>query len=243
MPNLSLSSIPSSHLPAARWTAATLASLAREEHLERRPRRLTEPNHATWRQFRGRMGWSDLVDLLAEDAAVLHPVPFDCERLLGPKARYRRQLPMAQLQQWIDAVGDATEPSGADYVRDQAKRFDLTTLFARANLHQVKPHHRILELPGTGGQLAHHVVTTQDGIYIQDSFTVACTDWRELALAGFITVELRAPHADFASIDPDLSQARTRSFDYVFGLAPEKGGRFPKERLLELFGNATVVLV
>jgi hypothetical protein len=121
---------------------------------------------------------------------------------------------------------------------------------ARSDLYVVKPHQRVLELPGTGGQLAHHLVTAQRDLTLHENFVVACSSWQELTLAGIIALELGAPHSDFAPrVDvEDLKKTdhsvRQRSFDFVIGLHPDKGGLFRVENQLAIwFPTAKVLLV
>jgi len=168
--------------------------------------------------------------------------------VMEPDAWGLERLPEDLVAGWMDEVGGLDlQASGADYIMAQARLLGLPSRMARADLHQVKSHQKILELPGTGGQLAHHIVTSQDGIYLQDNFLVACGTWEELVLAGLVAVDVGAPNSDFARLDADLSYARedTRrtSFDFVVGLAPDKGGLFEPQRMQELFPNARVVLV
>ena len=230
------------------YGAAVLHALARDEATGHRPRRLTEPGHATWSRFRGRLGWAHLLQLVAEDAAVVQAVPFDMERILGPDSPRLGHLPEVLVQGWFGQLDtlDLGAPS-LDYIMGQAKLLGLPSRMARADLHQVKAHHKVLELPGTGGQLAHHLVSTQDEIFLQDNFMVACESWQDLTLAGLVAVDLVAPNADFALLDPELAHAREETlrttFDFVVGLHPDKGGRFEPGRLQELFPNARVVLV
>jgi hypothetical protein len=242
VPELPLEGLSQAQVHAGRWAAAAACALAREEQLDRRPRRLLEPGHATWQRFRGRLGWRHLLLLQADDAAAVRPVPFDAIRVL-PKAAADAldELPDALVHRWLGAL-EAPVVDGPAYLQEQAKRLGLPTRMARSELHKVKPHHRVLELPGTGGQLAHHVATTQPDIFVQDVFTVACDGWEELVLAGLVALELRAPSADFARIDPALERVG-RSFDFVFGLHPDKGGRHTEARLREVFAPAEVVLV
>src|SRR5687767_2262450 len=65
------------------FALALLHAIARDEAAGRRPARLTEPGQATWNRFRGRLGSAGLLQLLAEDGAVVHPIPFDPARLGG----------------------------------------------------------------------------------------------------------------------------------------------------------------
>jgi hypothetical protein len=121
---------------------------------------------------------------------------------------------------------------------------------ARSDLHVVKPHQKVLELPGTGGQLAHHIVRAQGDVTLQDNFTLACSTWQELTLAGVVALDLGAPHTDFITklADSDLRDAahplRQRSFDFVIGLHPDKGGLFRIEDQLAIwFPTAKILLV
>ena len=219
--------------------AALLHALARDEAAGRRPRRITEPDQATWARFRGRMGPARLLQLVAEDAAVVHPVPFGLAPLDA--------LPDDLVAGWLRQVPELDlDAPGEDYLQAQARLLGVQTRLARADLHRVKPHQKVLELPGTGGQLSHFACTVQQDVFLQDNFTIACESTAELALAGMAAVDLNAPNADFARLDPDLSRTRAeagRSFDFVFGLHPDKGGRFESARLKELFPFTTVVLV
>jgi hypothetical protein len=224
---------------AAVLGAALLHALARDEAAGRRPCRVTETDQATWARFRGRMGPAQFLQLLVEDAAVVHPVPFG----LAPLDSLTDDVVAGWLRQVPELELDAPGP---DYLQAQARLLGVPIRLARADLHRIKPHQKVLELPGTGGQLSHYACTVQQDVFLQDNFTVACDSREELALAGLAALDLNAPNADFAWLDPDLSrirQDRGRSFDFVFGLHPDKGGNFEAPRLRELFPNATVVLV
>lgn len=249
MPELDLAALTSEQRPTGTWAAALLRALARDEAAGRRPVRLTEPHLATWTRFRGRLTATDLLALLFEDAAVLHKVPFD-PAALGDVIRLPR-LPAEVATQWLAALEstDLTSPS-ADYIGEQARLLGLPTRMARSELHVIKPHQKVLELPGTGGQLAHHIVRAQGDVTLQDNFTLACSSWQELTLAGVVALDLGAPHTDFITKlgDSDLRDAshplRQRSFDLVVGLHPDKGGLFRVEDQLAIwFPTAKFLLV
>jgi hypothetical protein len=249
MHSLDVADLTDEQRPTGVWAAALLHALARDEAAGRRPPRLTEPKLDTWSRFRGRLTSADFVELLFEDAAVLHRVPFD-PSALGEHV-CMDQLPEGVADSWIRSIASfpLTSP-GADYVAEQARFLGLTTRMARSDLHAVKPHQKVLELPGTGGQLAYHLVASQRDLSLQDNFVVACSTWQELTLAGVIGVELGAPHTDFVTgieID-DLRKAdhplRQRSFDFVVGLHPDKGGLFRVEDQLAIwFPTAKTLLV
>jgi hypothetical protein len=249
MPSLDISGLTDAQRPTGAWSAALLHALARDEAAGRRPQRLTEPRLATWSRFRGRLTTTDLLALVFEDAAVIHRIPFDPEALGGPIRLDR--LPEALADGWLSALPSINlKAPGADYVGEQARLLGLPTRMARSDLHIVKPHQKVLELPGTGGQLAHHLVSNQRDLTLQDNFAVACGSWQELTLAGVIALELGAPHSDFAvKVEADgLRNAghplRQRSFDFVLGLHPDKGGLFRVEDQLAIwYPNAKVLLV
>lgn len=233
------------------WTAALLLALARDERAGRRPERLTEPGLATWARLRGRLDTRDLLGLLFEDAAVIHPIPFDAAALGEPLDPAR--LPEAVARNWVAALSAGPAEltaDGAAYIAAQARRLGVATRLARSELHVVKPHHRVLELPGSGGQLAHHLITTQGDLSLGDGFTIACHGWRELALAGIVALDLAAPGSGcIQALEPGaLARAehplRRRAFDFVIGPAPDKGGAYGVTDQLALwYPGARVLLV
>lgn len=244
-----VSALNEAQRPTGLWAASLLHALARDEAAGRRRPRLTEPKLDTWMRFRGRLSSVDLVSLLFEDAAVLHRVPFDPETVGGGVRPDR--LPEFVTDGWLKTIESlALNAAGAEYILEQARLLELPTRMARSDLHVVKPHQKVLELPGTGGQLAHHLVNGQKDIELQDNFVVACGSWQELTLAGVVALELGAPHSDFATRADavDLKRPehplRQRSFDCVVGLHPDKGGLFRVEDQLAIwFPTAKILLV
>jgi hypothetical protein len=249
MPVLDLGELLPSQRSDGAWAAGLVHALAREEASGRRTQRLTEAGLATWKRFKGRLSSQDFLSLLFEDAAVLHPVPFDSASL-GAELR-ADQLPQEVVDNWLEALPSLNlAMSPADYIFEQARLLGLPTRMARSDLHVVKPHQRVLELPGTGGQLAHHLVTTQTDLSLQANFVIACDSWQAMTLAGIIGLERGAPNSDFiVRVDlPELRNAehplRRRSFDFVLGLHPDKGGLFRIEDQLAIwFPSARVLLV
>jgi hypothetical protein len=248
MPNVDVSALSGAQRATATWAAAVTHALVRDEAAGRRPVRLTEPRLDTWTRFRGRLNNADLVELMFEDAAVLHRVPFDAAFLGEPlNGSVSHEIADALIQ----AIPSQLQLTPSiDYVAEQARYLGLPTRFARSDLHVVKPHQKVLELPGTGGQMAHHLVTSQKDLTLQDNFAVACTSWQELTLAGVVGLELGAPNTDFAhkiAIN-DLGKSdhplRQRSFDFVVGLHPDKGGLFKvQDQLAIWFPTAKILLV
>ena len=188
-----------------------------------------------------------LLELLLEDAAVTQPFPFDVGRVLPPDVMPGR-LGAELVGAWIEVLRQLDlDAPGPEYITAQARLLGLPTRLGRGNLHKVKPHHRILELPGTGGQLAHHIVSTQPEVFLQDVFTIACDGWRELTLAGLVVVDcgLTGDHLPILD-DPRLESVRAGGsrFDYVIGLEPDKGGAFEPDELGSLLdANGTLILV
>ncbi len=234
---------------AATWAGAVLRALARDEAAGRRPLRLTEPGQATWRRFRGRLGSADLFRLLAEDGAVGHPVPFSPARL--GQALWIDQVDDSTVEQFLEELPSIDlGQTGTAYLDDQARRLGVPSRLARSELHQVKLHQKVLELPGSGGLLSHYLVTTQQGLSLQQNCTIACDGAAELALAGIAALDLGAPNSDFVvAVSPDdLKNAdhplRKQRFDFVVGLHPDKGGKLSTaDQLAMWFHGAKVVLV
>ncbi len=249
MPGLDVSALSNDLQPTGVWAASLLHAIARDEAAGRRTQRLTEPKLDTWARFRARLTSADLVALLFEDAAVLHRVPFDPAPVGGPLRLDR--LPTSIADGWLSSIGSlALDTAGPEYILEQARRLELPMRMARSDLHVVKAHQKVLELPGTGGQLAHHLVTSHKDLTLQDNVVVACSTWQELTLAGIVALELGAPHSDFiVRADADTLKdtahpLRQRSFDYVVGLHPDKGGQFRVEDQLAIwFPTAKALLV
>lgn len=226
---------------ADRWALALLRALVREERTGRRPPRLTESKLATWERFKRRTGPSDLAALMFEDAAVLYPVPFDADALGRPELH---RLTDVGAQQALD---EALGPEPEDYLAAQARTLGLPSRMARSELHVVKPHQRVLELPGTGGQLAHHLVTSQDDLNLETNFVVGTASWAEMTLAGIIGLDLRVADSAFIQDASSLHQPdhplRAERFDFVVGLHPDKGGLYQQEDQLSIWFPAAKVLL
>lgn len=249
MDHLDISILPEDARPVASWASALLVALARDEAAGRRTERLTEPGLGTWTRFRGRLAAPDLIDLLFEDAAVLHRIPFD-PAAVDATLRLDR-LPASAAEAWLQTIPslDLKSPS-ADYLLEQARLLGLPTRLARSELHVVKPHQKVLELPGTGGQLAHHLASAQKDLTLRDNFVVACSTWQELTLAGLVALDRAAPSSDFVlkvdtgELRDPKHPLRQRTFDFVVGLHPDKGGLFRAADQLEIwFPHAKILLV
>jgi hypothetical protein len=243
---LEIPALDSPQTAAAIYLTATLHALAREEHLGRRLRkRLIEPNHATWHRFRGRLGPRDFAELVLENAAVNQPEPFAAEKVLEELAGLRA-LPDSLIADWLAELPKLPlDAPDRDYLEDQAKRLGLTARPAFSDLHKLATHHRVLELPGSGGRLAAHAVRTQPELSLKGMFTIACGSWQERVLAGLVAVSLDVLEYTRISVDPQLDGARAvdGGFTHVFGLKPERGGVFDARTLEGFFPSATIVLV
>ena len=228
---------------AATYVAAMIHALAREEQHGRRPRRLLEPDHATWNRFRGRMGARDLFELVLEDAAVTQAEPFHAAAILeAPEAL--DAVPEALIADLLAAAPKLTlDASSSDYIDGQATLLGITARPALGDLRRIQPHDRVLELPGTGGRIAAHLVRTQPDLSLKDIFTIACATWQERVLAGLVAVESGAVGAVRILLDPTLAQVRDTgiTFSVVFGLKPEKGGLFAGSRVSELLQDRVLL--
>jgi hypothetical protein len=235
--------------PTGLWTLALLHAIAREEVRGRRPPRLLAPVPFMWSPFRSRLEPADFVSLLFEDAAVTNPIPFD-PYAVGPELALPC-LPDTVLEAWVLRMGSIPHGApGADYLSEQASRLGLPTGLARLELAPAPPSRTILELPGSGGQLAYALVQRDRTLVLEDAIVVACSGWKELTLAGLVALELGAARTDFivpvASEPPHPpSHPRiARGFARVLGLSAESGGPpWDDHALARSFPGAEVVLV
>lgn len=255
MDPLDPSAAPSPLRPIATFAVAALHALAREEAQGRRAARLLDVSRAAWTRFQGRLTIADFVDLLIEDAAVTQPQPF-----AQPPPGTLADLPDALVDRWLRALPSLDlRAAPADYLQTQARRLGLPTRLARSALPRLQPSQRLLELPGTGGQLAFHVVHHSD-LRFADTVSIACATWQELLLAGLCAVECGARGDLPLFLDPDLRRARGtaaaedsallpiatydgRRVDVVAGLAEDSGGAFSETHLGSLLPGATLALV
>ncbi len=229
--------------PDVIYAASLLHALARDEAAGRRPQRLLEPELATWARFKGRLTSRHLLRLLCEDAAVVHKIPFEGHKL--------DDVPDELIDAWLSELPRLDlKAASADYIAAQAKLLGLPTRLGRSELHQMKPHQRVLELPGTGGQLVHHILTTQPGLDLATNAVIAASTWQELTLAGIVALDFGAPSSDAIlsvpanALTQDKHPLRTARFDFVVGLHPDKGGLFRVEDQLAIwFSGAKILLV
>ncbi len=229
---------------AAAISAATL-SLARSERRGERPESVGGEALQAWQLFKGRLTTADYIELLIENAAASQPFAYDLPGLLDDEHLYS-ELPPVLASEWteqlpaLDLARDAEE-----FITDVARLLKLPTRFNRTSLHKVLPHHRVLELPGTGGQLALHAVRRDEGVYLADSFTIACGTRQERLLAGLVAVECGVVAAAPIVLDPTLDTSRElhARYDHVIGLHPDNGGLFPANQLAIWFPSATVKLI
>lgn len=237
---------PDTARSAAVAVSAAVYALARDEKAGRRPLRLLEPELATWGRFRGQLGVRDLLALLLEDAAVLHAVPFDLPALLGLDDPLE-PLSNDQLAAWLSGL--ATQPLDAaprEYIEDLARHLGLLARPAFSELRKHQANHRVLELPGTGGRLAAHLVQQNPQLSLRDVFTIACATWQEELLAGLIAVEFGVVGATRILRTLDLAAMRDEesvAYTHVIGLRPDKGGHFSENEVHARFASAEVVLV
>ena len=79
----------------------------------------------------------------------------------------------------------------------QARLLGLPTRLSRSDLHVVKPHQKVLELPGTGRAARTPYGLTSMTSRFTTALSLACDSWQELTLAGIVALELSAA-SDFA---------------------------------------------
>lgn len=202
----------------ARLLETTLRSIARLEVAGVRDPRLTEPDHARWHRFRRKLGWRAFVELLHEDLAGAFPVPFDLTRWSESPLL---DLTESEAEQLIaDAVRSVATPAEpAVFLRDCARTLSLPASGTLSDLTKVQPHHRVLELPGSGGRLAAALCIGGSGLAFHAQFTFVADSTAEHVAIGLAAVELRANEPRILTVEAlRAAKAAGESFDRVFGL-------------------------
>lgn len=230
-----------------------LHALARRERSDRAPRRLLEENLATWNQFKGNLELNHLLALVAEDAALRFPLPADPRRVLGPETtRGFTDVKSTRVYQWmLDLTPERLDAPVAEALAGYARALGLPHRFAGSDLHKLQAPTRVLELPGSGGQLVARALERSPDAWLHTNCTVLTGSWAERALAGLVAMELDAPGVDFVHDDDArlawaTEKTRRDRFDLVFGLKPERldaGPKWDERTLAARFPAATVVLV
>jgi hypothetical protein len=224
-----------------------LQALARRERAGRAPQRLLEPGLATWEQLRGNLRLQHLLALLVEDTAVRFPLPADLRRVLGAEVDLTR-LSDAVVYSWISALSpEVLDAPRAEALTAYGRLLGLPTRFAGADLRKLQAETRVLELPGTGGQLVARALERSPEAWLHVNTTVLTASWADRAMAGLVAMECDAPGVDFVVDDPELAWAtepeQRNRYDFVFGLQPEKGGQHTEAALTSRFPTAILVLV
>lgn len=242
--------------PVLVYLEAVLLSLAREErHGRPKQKRLLDPEFATWKRFRGRLDFVDFAEMLLQDASVARPYLYSPTQVTGLdftwtavdaeqlEALLGRVVAQAAAMN-IPATDEAGLAESVDYIQGQARRLGIPSKMARSELPRgIKPQHRVLELPGTGGQLAHYTARVLPEVNIREVFTVAVANWQEWTLGGIVAVESGVIGDAPLHLSPALDRWRSSPFDFVMGLHPDRGGTFTPSSLEQSFPHAKIVLV
>ncbi len=200
-------------LPLSVALSWTLREIARMERGGLRPPRLTEPDHVLWHRVRRKLGWVAFIELLHEDLADAFPTSFALDRWSASPTHGLSDASASEL------VFQAAAPDDTDrltFLRSVCRGLGLMEGGAVANLPKVQSHQRALELPGCGGRIAAHQVTTHAGLSFNEHFVfVADTDAERVAI-GIAAAELRA-NAPKILTRAEL-EASSPKFDHVFGI-------------------------
>jgi hypothetical protein len=196
----------------------TLRSIARLEEAKVREPRLTEPDHARWHRFRRKLGWRAFIEILHEDLAGAFPIPFDLAR--WPTSPLS-SLTEAEAEQLIaDAArSSATPVDPTAFLYECARSLGLPTSGTLSGLPKVQPHHRILELPGSGGLIAAVLCVGSSGLAFNAQFTFVAETTAEHVAIGLAAVELRANEPRILTLDALRAALKGgETFDRAFGL-------------------------
>ena len=193
--------------------AWTLREIARLERGGLRPPRLTEPDHERWHRVRRRLGWVAFIDLLHEDLAEAFPVGFALERW---SEHPTKGLDETTARALVDQACGSDDSDRLGFLRNACRGLGLMDGGNIAALPKMQSHQGALELPGCGGRIAAHQVTTHPGLSFHEHFTfVADTDAERVAI-GLAAAELRANEPKVVTV-AQLKAGRF-NFDHVFGI-------------------------
>jgi len=174
----------------------SLRAIVRAEAQGRLPARFTGAGVVVWETFRNELTAADLVVLAIQDAGVTMPVPFD-PRVWWPDWPGWTLLQSSEdVGRWTQEALEQADLPRDVYLREQAAflGIDLPADATVAALPTPASHECWLELPGTGGWLAHVFCQRADAtLYLWENFAVVCGTPREMLLAGLIAWELGAP--------------------------------------------------
>jgi hypothetical protein len=194
----------------------TLREIARLERSGLRPPRLTELDHERWHRVRRKLGWVAFIDLLHEDLAEAFPTSFALDRWSTHPTRDGAGLDDAAAKALIDEAAQADDADRLTFLRLACRGLGLMEGGNIAMLPKVQTHQRALELPGCGGRIAAHQVTTHVGLSFHEHFAfVADTDAERVAV-GLAAAELRA-NAPRILTTAEL-RAERPAFDHVLGI-------------------------
>jgi len=238
------------------YLEAALLSLAREERQGRpKQRRILDPDFATWQRFRGRLNLVEFVELVLQDGAVTRPYLFAPTAIPGLNFSWsglgsaqielllRKVVEQAQAMS-IPETSEAGLVESVEYIQGQARRLGVPSKMARSELpRSIKPQHRVLELPGTGGQLTHYASRMLPELNVREVFTIAAANWQEWTLGGVVAVEVGVREGAPLVLEPSLDLLRKTPFDVVLGLHPDKGGTFSSSSLEQWFPRSKIALV
>jgi len=203
------------------YTVATHA-LIRAELAGRVPTRFTGDGIKRWEQFANELTHSDLLDLIVQDTAIAYPVPF------GLIDKFDNSGKKPDTKSAEDIIQDALASrnlSQESYLRKQAERLGIQLADSSISnaLPDPEPHHRILELPGSGGWLTYLMVTQPESrVYLLENFQISCGSLYEVMLIGLIAFELNTPPNQPLPVvqDPSLGDVLQpgQRYDWIIGL-------------------------
>lgn len=212
---------------------ATLRSIARLEHAGVRERRLTEPDLVRWDRFRRKLGFRAFVELLHEDLAGAFPVPFDLARWSPSPLADLREADAEQLVQSVIRVAEASSDT-ATFLHDCARLLELPLGGAFSDLPKIQAHHRVLELPGSGGRIAASLCAPGSGLALHDRVTFVADTTAERVAIGLAAVETRANEPRILTTEEAIDAVkRGETFDHILGLRESAAARELVARLAD----------
>jgi hypothetical protein len=195
------------------WSLRAIARMERRGDI--RGPRLTELGHERWHRVAGALGYVDFIRLLHEDLAVAFPIGFDLAAWSGsPWAGIDDERARA----WVTEASQVDTQSPQSFLRQACLALGLPSAGSVSKHQKVQAHHRVVELPGTGGRVGLQQAL-EHGVSLDRSFTFVVANDAERVAVGIAVLEARAnPPAVWSPETLEVEMARGHQFDAAFAI-------------------------
>ena len=204
-----------------------------------REKRLTDPEFRAWEHFRRKLGWSEFLELVLEDAGLLFPHPFSW--LLEVAFANGRAISDAEAEKLLRSVTArvGTREEALPFLSRAARDLNVPAGGRFSALPRIQAWEKVLELPGASGRAAVSVVRQWPDVSF-GHFTFLVESDADRLLAGLAAVEAGSREISMLTRDELLKRGAAGSrFDRVIGLSENR----PKDLLVDELATGGVLWV